>query len=165
MKKKIIVIGSPGSGKSYFSKRLHELTGIPLYHIDNLYWHADRTHITREELRERFVEIMKQPEWIIDGNYISTMEQRIQGCETIFYLDFSTKQCIEGIKSRVGKKRDDIPWVEEMLDEEFLQFVERFEQETKPLVEELLERYREKEMIRFGTRAETRFFVQKLKEK
>ena len=157
--KKIIVIGSPGSGKSFFSKRLHELTGIPLYHIDNLYWHADRTHVTREELREHFAGIMKQPEWIIDGNYISTMEQRIQGCETNFYLDFSTDQCVEGIKSRVGQIRDDIPWVEETLDEEFLRFVEGFEREAKPVIKELLGRYGEKEMIRFRTREDAEQFL------
>ena len=34
---KIIVIGSPGAGKSSFSKKLKNITKLPLYHIDMLY--------------------------------------------------------------------------------------------------------------------------------
>lgn len=63
--KKIIVIGSPGAGKSCFSRELALLTKIRLSHIDNLYWRADRTHITHEELVCRLNEIMSEEAWII----------------------------------------------------------------------------------------------------
>ena len=35
--KKIIIIGSPGAGKSIFSKKLKDVTNFPLYHLDMLY--------------------------------------------------------------------------------------------------------------------------------
>ena len=41
--KKVIVIGCPGSGKSTFSKKLNTITGIPLYHLDMIYWNKDKT--------------------------------------------------------------------------------------------------------------------------
>ena len=44
---------------------------------------------------------------------------RLKECDTVFLLDFPTNICIDGIKSRIGKKRDDMPWVEESLDEDF----------------------------------------------
>ena len=69
MSKKIIVIGCPGSGKSYFSKALSEKTEIPLYHMDNIFWNEDRTTITREELIVKLDEIMRTDNWIIDGKY------------------------------------------------------------------------------------------------
>ena len=47
---KVIVIGSPGAGKSYFSKQLASSIELPLYHLDNIYWKEDRTHISRDEL-------------------------------------------------------------------------------------------------------------------
>lgn len=56
---KIIVIGSPGAGKSYFSKRLASVLDLPLYHLDNLYWNENRTHISREELILKMNEIME----------------------------------------------------------------------------------------------------------
>ena len=50
---KIIVIGSPGAGKSSFPKKLKNITKLPLYHIDMLYHKKDGTHITKEELEEK----------------------------------------------------------------------------------------------------------------
>ena len=39
--KKIIILGCCGSGKSVFAKKLNEKTGLPLYHLDNIYWNDD----------------------------------------------------------------------------------------------------------------------------
>ena len=44
---KIIVIGCPGSGKSTFSKALHKIIGIPLFHLDMLFWNADKTTVEK----------------------------------------------------------------------------------------------------------------------
>ena len=82
---KIIVIGSPGAGKSSFSKKLKNITKLPLYHIDMLYHKKDGTHITKEELEEKLKEIFKTDKWIIDGNYQKTLELRINECDTIFF--------------------------------------------------------------------------------
>ncbi len=54
--------------------------------MDNIYWKKDKTHISREELISAVDEIMSQSEWILDGNYISTIEQRIKGADTIFFI-------------------------------------------------------------------------------
>ena len=62
-RKKIIIIGCPGSGKSTFARRLHDVTGLPIYHLDNLFWKADRTHISRDdELDPELVEMVQQYE-------------------------------------------------------------------------------------------------------
>ena len=81
--KQIIIIGCPGSGKTYFAKQLSEILQIELFHMDNIYWKKDKTHISREELVCRVDEIMSQSEWILDGNYISTIKQRIKGADII----------------------------------------------------------------------------------
>ena len=46
---RILVLGCSGSGKSTFAKRLQVCTGLPLIHLDNIWWKPDRTHISREE--------------------------------------------------------------------------------------------------------------------
>ena len=51
--KKIIVIGCPGSGKSTFSKALHQCTDIPLFHLDMMYWNADKTTVEKAVFLER----------------------------------------------------------------------------------------------------------------
>ena len=50
---KIHVIGSPGSGKSTFSRKLRDKMGLPLYYLDMIYHKPDRTAVTREEFDEK----------------------------------------------------------------------------------------------------------------
>lgn len=92
--KKIIVIGSPGAGKSVFSQKLSKITQIHLYHIDMLYHKEDGTHISKEELEGKLKKIFKNDSWIIDGNYQITLEMRVKECDTIFLLDFPTEVCL-----------------------------------------------------------------------
>ena len=117
--KRVIVIGSPGSGKSTFSRKLRDKTGIPLYHLDNIWHRPDRTTISREEFDERLSAILAKDSWIIDGNYSRTLEWRIKHCDTIFLLDYPLEVCLAGVKGRIGNEREDMPWIEYEFDEEF----------------------------------------------
>lgn len=158
--KKIIIIGSPGAGKSYFAKQLAFFLNIPLYHLDNLYWRADKTHIEHEELVEKIQKIIEEETWIIDGNYHNTMELRVKEADTIFFFDLPTETCLEGITSRVGKERDDIPWVEESVNPEFLRFVEGFKKESRPRIDTILNQYSDDKCIyRFYRREETNKYI------
>ena len=157
---KIIVIGSPGAGKSVFSQKLKDITNLPLYHLDMLYHNADGTHISKEELEDKLREIFKNDNWIIDGNYQRTLEMRLKECDTVFLLDFPTEVCLEGAKSRVGKKREDMPWVEEKLDEKFKQCIIYFSNEKLPKIYELLNKYKDNlNIIIFKSREEADNYI------
>lgn len=97
--KKIMVIGCPGSGKSTFSRKLHEMTGIPLFHLDMMYWNLDRTTVDKEVFLERLSNTITKSEWLIDGNYGSTMELRLQACDTVIFLDYPLDVCLNGIEN------------------------------------------------------------------
>lgn len=162
--KKIIVIGCPGAGKSVFSTKLSNIVKLPLFHLDMLYHNADGTHISKEELECKIKQIFKEDSWIIDGNYQRTLEMRLRECDTVFLLDFPTDVCIAGAESRVGKKRDDMPWVEERLDEGFKQVIQNFSTEKLPKIYEFLYKYKEdKKIIIFKTREEADNYIKNLK--
>ena len=91
---KIIVLGCPGSGKSTFSKELHDASGLPLIHLDNVWWKSDRSHITREEFDRKLDEILRGDKWILDGDYSRTYEVRFQACDNVFFLDYGFEECM-----------------------------------------------------------------------
>ena len=159
---KIIVIGCPGSGKSTFSKELHKITGIPLFHLDMMYWNADKTTVEKQVFLERLSNTMKSLKWIIDGNYFSTMEQRLKECDTVFFLDYPLEICLKGIKERKGKPRSDIPWIETEDDEEFIEFIKNYNMQIRPKVKELLCKYSSKNIFIFTSRTEAKEFLSHL---
>ena len=162
--KKVIVIGCPGSGKSTYARALHDITGLPLYHLDMLNWNADRTTVPKEVFLARLAETIEKDSWIIDGNYGSTMELRLQACDTVFFLDYPLEVCMNGIVERRGKERPDMPWIEpeDDVDEEFVEFIKCYNSESRPTVMELLDKYADKEIIIFKSRDEAETFLKKL---
>ena len=132
--RKVIIIGCPGAGKSTFARKLRDDTNLPLYYLDMLWHKEDKTNISREEFDTKLNDILKKDKWIIDGNYLRTLEMRLKECDTVFLLDYPLEVCLDGAKSRIGKKREDMPWVETELDEEFKQFIEDFSKEQLPQV-------------------------------
>lgn len=161
---KIIVIGCPGSGKSTFSRALHRITGIPLFHLDMMYWNADRTIVDTAIFHQRISEIMKKNEWIMDGNYGSTLEFRLKECDAVIFLDYPLEICLEGIKERRGKERTDMPWVEAEGEEdtEFLEFVKNYHSQNRPQVMELLDKYSCKKILIFSNRDEADEFLKQM---
>ena len=149
---RIILLGCPGSGKSTFARRLHEFTGLPLIHLDKVWWKEDRTHISREEFDRRLESLMQEDAWILDGNYNRTNELRIQACDTVFFLDFPEDVCMQGIINRVGQRRSDIPFVEEQLDPELVKLVQDYKTDNRPRVYSLLKKYPGKNAIIFKSR-------------
>ena len=157
--KKIIVIGCPGSGKSTVSLALHNKTGIPLYHLDMMYWNADKTTVEKSIFFERLSDVLEKDEWIIDGNYGSTMELRMAACDTVIFLDYPLDICLDGIRERRGKPRSDMPWIETEEDSEFIEFIKNYNEQQKPKVLELLEKYSDRNIIIFKSREQADSFL------
>ena len=157
--KKVIVIGCPGSGKSTVSRALHNKTGIPLYHLDMMYWNADKTTVEKSVFLERLSVVLEKDEWIIDGNYGSTMELRMAACDTVIFLDYPLDVCLDGIKERRGKPRSDMPWIETEEDTEFIEFIKNYNEQQKPKVLKLLKNYSDKKIVILRSREQADAFL------
>jgi len=157
--KKVIVIGCPGSGKSTFSKKLHKITHIPLFHLDMMYWNSDGSKVEKSVFLSRLSDALAKDKWIIDGNYSSTMELRLYACDTVIFLDYPQSVCLDGVRERRGKPRSDIPWTEKEEDSEFIEFIKSYNSQQKPIVLELLEKYRDKKVIIFKSRRQADEFL------
>ena len=167
--KKVIVIGCPGSGKSVFSKKLNKITGIPVFHLDMMFWNADGTTVERDIFHGKLSEVLKADEWIIDGNYISTMEQRIKLADTIILLDLDTNLCVENALARSKKERQSdmaAGFDVSKISQEFLDYIAKFKESTLPRIMAYYETYKnEKEFIILKSYKEIDEFYDGLKQK
>ena len=158
---KVIVIGCTGAGKSTFSRKLAAKTGLPLYYLDMIWHRPDRTVAGRDEFDKRLAEIMAEDRWILDGNYARTLPLRLEQCDTVFFFDLPLEVCIEGAKSRLGKERVDMPWTDNELDPEFLQWIIDFPRDIVPEINRQLSDF-DKALIRFSSRTEADSFIDSL---
>lgn len=154
MMKKVLIIGCPGGGKSTFARALAQKTGLPLYYMDCLFWRADRTHLEREDFLTRIRGVISEDAWILDGHYSSSLALRLEACDTVFFLDYDLQTCLDGVASRQGKRRPDMPWIETEEDPVFQQYVRDFAEQQVPEIRELLKHYPQKACYVFHTREE-----------
>ena len=159
---KILVLGCPGSGKSTFARRLQEKTGLPLIHLDNVWWRADGTHISRDAFDRALAERLRGERWIIDGDYSRTVEVRLRSCDTVIFLDYPEAVCMDGIRARVGQPRPDMPWTETTLDPELVAQVQNYRQSNRPTVLALLQKYSDKQALIFTSREEADRWLEKV---
>lgn len=164
--KRILVIGGNGSGKSTFSKILAAKTGLPLIHLDKIFWKGNWENISREEFGKKLEEELLKEEWIIDGNFERTLERRLQFCDTVFYFDFSTVQCLFGVTERVlknyGRTREDMGEnCPEKFDFEFYKAILRFNKKNRPKTKALLEKYKP-EVIIFKNRKQAEEYLENI---
>lgn len=106
---RVLIAGCPGSGKSRAARRLGDLTGLPVIHLDSHYWLPGWQRPTKEAWRATIQELIARPRWIMDGNYASTLDLRLAAADTLIYLDFSTLICATRVARRTllghGKSR------------------------------------------------------------
>ena len=160
MNRRILIIGCPGAGKSTFARKLHHKTGLPLHYLDRIWHRPDRTTVSREEFDRQLAEILQGECWIIDGNYLRTLEPRLLRCDCIFFLDYPLQICLEGARARIGTAREDLPWTEDELDPEFQQWILDFARDQRPEILRLLDRYRTgREIHIFHSREEAQIWL------
>jgi adenylate kinase family enzyme len=94
LKYKILVIGSPGSGKTYFSDTLGRKYNIVVFHLDDLYLDANWERVSSKEEQELYSKMIENAEYIMDGSYVDTLPQRIADANTIVWLHRSMLVCI-----------------------------------------------------------------------
>ncbi|WP_194165348.1 P-loop NTPase family protein [Deinococcus terrestris] len=92
--KRVLVIGSPGAGKSTFSIQLAAKTGLPLVHLDDVYWKPGWVRPAKAEWVHLVEQLTAADAWILDGNYTSTLKQRAALADEVIVLRYSRLLCL-----------------------------------------------------------------------
>lgn len=141
---RVAVLGSGGSGKSTFAQSLAEITGLPLFHLDEYYWHPGWVETPLDDWRVIQSGLAAHDRWIIEGNYSGTYDLRLPRADTVIVLSPPRRVCVYRVVKRVALNwhRDvQAAGCPERFDISFIHWVWRFPKEERPLLDQALLRY------------------------
>ncbi|MGF7050704.1 adenylate kinase family enzyme [Paenibacillus sp. DS2015] len=168
--KRVIVLGSAGSGKSTLTQKLSEILKLPVIHLDKYYWKPNWEPTSNEEWDEVVRGFTMKEQWIIDGNYSRTLDIRIQRADLIIYLDMPTSLCIYRVLKRRlmyhKKSRPDMnEECPEKLDWEFFRWVWNYRKRSRMKTINKLESVRtQKQIIIVKSRKEVFDLINRLEQ-
>jgi len=135
--RRVLVIGSGGSGKTTVAKEIAAKTGLPLIHLDQLFWHPGWVSTPDAEWDRVTDELIARDSWVMDGNYGRTLPKRVAAADTVVFLDLPRVVCTWRIFKRrfshFGKTRPDVaPGCPEHLSWEFVHWVWTYPSRRRP---------------------------------
>jgi len=168
--KKIMIIGCGGAGKSTLARKLHELLGLELIHLDKSYWNAGWIETDKETWKKKVEGFAELPEWIIDGNYGGTMDIRLKKADTIIFMDYPTLRVLLRVFKRTirywNQTRPDMPEeCNERFDWIFFHYIVFYNKTRKPeILKKLNKLKQEKRVLILKNDRETDRFLSSLRE-
>jgi adenylate kinase family enzyme len=167
---RILVMGSSGSGKSTFARRLAAITGIPVVSLDALYWKPGWIASDAAEFETRAAEAARLPRWIMDGNFMTSGagDLRRSLADTVIWFDLPRRTCMTGIMTRIatsyGRVRPEMaPGCPEQIDVEFFRYVWSYRRLQRPKLLQYLEGLRpDQALISFTDREQADEYLTKV---
>lgn len=164
---RIVIIGCGGAGKSTLAREMGEKLGIPVVHLDKLWWRPGWVSISREEFDILHREAISEEQWILDGNFDRTIPERLARCDTAIYLDFGRMACLAGVCKRVlttyRKVRPDMgDGCPERIDADFLKWVWNFNKNKRQRNYRLLREAEHVNVIVLKNRRQVKKFLSSL---
>ena len=165
--RKIMIIGSGGSGKTTLARKLGEMLILPVTHLDKEFWNFGWIETPKEEWYEKQRNLVSKPEWIADGNFGGSLEIRLDNADTIIFLDFNRFVCMRSVVKRwltnIGKTRPDMPeGCPEKIDFRFLKWIWQFSLKSRPTIIEKITKYKNIELITIKSRKKLKQFVNEI---
>jgi adenylate kinase family enzyme len=110
---RVLVIGPSGAGKSTFARALARRTGLPVVHLDRLYWLPGWVQAAPEDSRAGLAQAAAAESWIIEGAYADALDLCLSRAQQIFAFDCQRLGCLWRVLVRVvrnrGRAQPDMP--------------------------------------------------------
>ena len=142
--KRVLIVGCGGAGKTTFAKNLSKITKLPVIHLDQHYWQPGWVETEKSVFLSDVSRLAEAEKWILDGNYKSSLPERLCRADTVFFLNVNRWQCLWHVFNRIrkshGQVRDDMAsGCPEQIDLGFARYIWNFPQKHRPILVALLE--------------------------
>jgi adenylate kinase family enzyme len=141
--RRVVILGNAGSGKSTLARRLGERLGLPVVHMDVLFWEPGWKEPDNEAFRARVRAAVAGDAWITEGNYLSrTFDLRLPRADQVIWLDTPQLTCVRRVivRSALARPRPDLAvgCEEGLFDNDFLPFLGytwNYDRKSRPRLE------------------------------
>ncbi|WP_112136084.1 P-loop NTPase family protein [Glycomyces dulcitolivorans] len=164
--KRVVIVGSGGSGKSHLSRALGQRLEIPVTHLDAVYFDEHWNPLPKNEFARAQEQLVAAPEWIIDGNHNSTLPIRLREADTVVLMDVSTVAALWGAVSRqirhgAGQHGNGI---HNRLNWAVIRYIATYRKQMRPKVLDNIRRHAAEgaEVVRLRNRRQTRTWLRQL---
>ena len=169
---RIIILGPAGSGKTTLSKFISKEFNIEAIHLDKEYWLPNWQRPEVSDWNEKLQKYVDKQSWVIDGNYIDSLDIRLERADLVIMLDIDLKTCIKSIVLRTIKgyfiKRKDLAeGCSDKFDESkknLISWTKQFKTTYFPQLIDLCIKYPNVDIKLFRTRKGARNFIERIKQ-
>ena len=168
---RVVILGPGGAGKSELARAIASRTGLPVVHLDRLFWRPGWTPAPREEALRDLDAAVAGERWILDGNFLEFdgRDARFERADTVIFLDLPRATCFRRVLTRLARdrrrSRPDLPeGCREGFDLELLRWIWRYPHTDRPRVLDLLAGLdRRVDVRRLRSRAAVRRYLESLR--
>jgi adenylate kinase family enzyme len=164
--RKILVIGCAGAGKSTLARTLGARLGLPVTHLDRLFWKPGWQKTDKPQWHEIQRGLIAGEAWVLDGNYDSSLDIRLPAADAVIFLDFPRWRCLVRVIRRTiaSRGRDtQAPGCPDKVDAEFLRWIWTYRAQARPKVlAAVAEHGKNAEQIILGSPREVREYLDSL---
>jgi adenylate kinase family enzyme len=85
--RRVVILGCSGTGKSTLAQQLGRRLGLPVVHLDVLYWRPGWQEPDTTGFRQRTAAAIAGDAWISEGNYRETFDIRLPRADIVIILE------------------------------------------------------------------------------
>lgn len=85
--KRVIVVGTSGSGKTTVAGQIAVTLGIHHIELDSIHWQPNWTELPDEEFIDKVKKEIDRESWVADGNYKPVRDLLWRNADTLVWLD------------------------------------------------------------------------------